>query len=278
MANFRFKKFTIEQERSAMKVNTDGVLLGAWMNILGTDRLFLDVGTGSGVIAMMAAQRAAQAAAASAQAESSAAAQGTACGELSGQIDVLAIDIDEASLADAAYNFEEFLKLDWGVDVRLEGLLVPFQELKQVRPQAKFDLIFSNPPYFINALKSAKSAVSNARHTDTLGQGELIHSALQLLAPGGRLALVLPSTEAQELLRKIDFLKRGKKEGEMVLHPSRICKVHTIKTKPEKRWLMEFVYSDQGPSQVEQSQLIIQEGGDYTRQYKQLTGAFYLNF
>ena len=257
MANFRFKKFTIEQERSAMKVNTDGVLLGAWMNILGTDRSFLDVGTGSGVIAMMAAQRAA---------------------ELSGQIDVVAIDIDEASLADAAYNFEEFLKLDWGADVRLEGLLVPFQELKQVRPQAKFDLVFSNPPYFINALKSAESAVSNARHTDTLGQGELIHSALQLLAPQGRLALVLPSTEAQELLRKIDFLKRGKKEGEMVLHPSRICKVHTIKTKPAKRWLMEFVYSELGPSEVEQSQLVIQEGGDYTQHYKELTGAFYLNF
>ena len=257
MANFRFKKFTIEQERSAMKVNTDGVLLGAWMNILGTDRSFLDVGTGSGVIAMMAAQRAA---------------------ELSGQIDVVAIDIDQASLADAACNFEEFLKLDWGADVRLEGLLVPFQELKQVRPQAKFDLVFSNPPYFINALKSAESAVSNARHTDTLGQGELIHSALQLLAPGGRLALVLPSTEAQELLRKIDFLKRGKKEGEMVLHPSRICKVHTIKTKPAKRWLMEFVYSELGPSEVEQSQLVIQEGGDYTQQYKELTGAFYLNF
>ena len=263
MANFRFKKFTIEQERSAMKVNTDGVLLGAWMNILGTDRSFLDVGTGSGVIAMMAAQRAAEAAAAF---------------EHPGQIEVVAIDIDEASLSDAAYNFEEFLKLDWGADVRLEGLLVPFQELKQYRPQAEFDLIFSNPPYFINALKSAESAVSNARHTDTLGQGELIYSALQLLAPQGRLALVLPSAEAQELLRKIDFLIKGKKEGEMVLHPSRICKVHTIKTKPAKRWLMEFVYSDQGPSEIEQSQLVIQEGGDYTPQYKELTGAFYLNF
>ena len=258
-----------------MKVNTDGVLLGAWMNILGTDRSFLDVGTGSGVIAMMAAQRAAQVAAACC---GTAAVENGTCSSLSGQINVLAIDIDEASLADAACNFEEFLKLDWGADVRLEGLLVPFQELKQVRPQAKFDLVFSNPPYFINALKSAESAVSNARHTDTLGQGELIHSALQLLAPQGRLALVLPSTEAQELLRKIDFLKRGKKEGEMVLHPSRICKVHTIKTKPAKRWLMEFVYSELGPSEVEQSQLVIQEGGDYTQQYKELTGAFYLNF
>ena len=155
---------------------------------------------------------------------------------------------------------------------------MPFQELRKVRPQTKFDLVFSNPPYFINALKSSESAVSNARHTDTLGQGELIQGALQLLAPQGRLALVLPSTEAQELLRKIDFLIKGKKEGEMVLHPSRICKVHTIKTKPAKRWLMEFVFSDQGPAEVEQSQLVIQEGGDYTHQYKELTGAFYLNF
>lgn len=270
-----------------MKVNTDGVLLGAWMNILGTDSSFLDVGTGSGVIAMMAAQRAAQVAGGAegaegaegaGGAEGAEGAEGTGGRGLSGQIDIVAIDIDEASLLDAAHNFEQFLKLDWGADVRLEGLLVPFQELGQLRPQAKFDLIFSNPPYFINALKSSGSAVSNARHTDTLGQGELIRSAMQVLAPQGRLALVLPSTEAQELLRKIDFLIKGKKEGEMVLHPSRICKVHTIKTKPAKRWLMEFVFSDQEPAEVEQSQLVIQEGGDYTPQYKELTGAFYLNF
>ncbi len=275
MASFRFKKFSIEQERSAMKVNTDGVLLGAWMNILGTDSSFLDVGTGSGVIAMMAAQRAAQVAVACC---GTAAVQNGTRSSLSGQINVLAIDIDEASLADAAYNFEEFLKLDWGADVRLEGLLVPFQELMQVRPQTKFDLVFSNPPYFINALKSSGSAVSNARHTDTLGQGELIRSAMQVLAPQGRLALVLPSTEAQELLRKIDFLIKGKKEGEMVLHPSRICKVHTIKTKPAKRWLMEFVFSADAVPEIEHSSLIIQEGGDYTQQYKELTGPFYLNF
>jgi tRNA1Val (adenine37-N6)-methyltransferase len=275
MASFRFKKFSIEQERSAMKVNTDGVLLGAWMNILGTDSSFLDVGTGSGVIAMMAAQRAAQV---TGGAQVAGGAEGTAGRALSGQIDVLAIDIDEASLLDAAHNFGEFLKLDWGADVRLEALLVPFQELGHIRPQTKFDLVFSNPPYFINALKSAESAVSNARHTDTLGQGELIRSAMQVLAPQGRLALVLPSTEAQELLRKIDFLIKGKKEGEMVLHPSRICKVHTIKTKPAKRWLMEFVFSADAVPEIEHSSLIIQEGGDYTQQYKELTGPFYLNF
>jgi tRNA1(Val) A37 N6-methylase TrmN6 len=108
MASFRFKKFSIEQERSAMKVNTDGVLLGAWMNILGTDSSFLDVGTGSGVIAMMAAQRAAQV---TGGAQVAGGAEGTAGRALSGQIDVLAIDIDEASLLDASHNFSLYSQL-----------------------------------------------------------------------------------------------------------------------------------------------------------------------
>lgn len=271
MASFRFKKFEVVQERSAMKVNTDGVLLGAWMNILPSDRTLLDIGTGSGVIALMAAQRVIELQR-----------HGNAEHVCSGKCRILGIDIDAGSLEDAAENFSNFFETSFcrgkGHDVELEQLLVPVQNLKHHLPDRKFDLIFSNPPYFINALKSAGEAKSNARHTDTLSQGEMIRSALELLAPNGRLALVLPSAEAQEFMRKVEFIASRTAEGEAALRLVRLCKVHTLRTKPAKRWLMEFILACSAVTDTEQTSLAIQENGGYTAEYKAVTGDFYLNF
>ena len=88
---------------------------------------------------------------------------------------------------------------------------------------------------------------------------------------------MLPSVEAKEFVRKIEFLASCAKKGETPLRLSRLCEVHTIKTKPAKRWLMEFKLSEVNLV-VEKSQLLIQSGGDYTAQYKELTKDFYLNF
>ena len=259
MSVFRFKKFNVVNECSAMKVNTDGVLLGAWMNILETDRLLLDVGTGSGVIALMAAQRIA--------------------GYGKEGVVIRGIDIDEGSVADALENFSNS---PWSIqsgrgNIGLEARLSPFQEVKERISSEKYDLIFSNPPYFINSLKSTDAAKSGARHTDTLGQGEILRWSEELLAENGRLALILPSAEAGEFVRKTEFLIENKKDGEPKLHLSRLCKVRTLESKPYRRWMMEFVFTNKIP-ELEQSQLIIQSSGDYTAQYRQLTGDFYLNF
>ena len=274
MSSFRFKQFEVAQEQSAMKVNTDGVLLGAWMGITGAERAMLDVGTGSGVIALMAAQRVSTIRKAS----------DVGTGATESSICIEAIDIDENSLKDAEVNFfnSSFLT----DTLELKARLISFQELAREvltniqvgEEECKYDLIFSNPPYFINSLKASEEARSNARHTDTLGQGELIKASMELLKPEGRLAIILPAVEGEQLLSKISFLESKKLDDSgLNLHMSRLCKVHTTIKKPAKRWLMEFVYSNKKPLE-EYSELVMMSGGNFTPQYKALTKDFYLNF
>lgn len=263
MSSFRFKRFEIGQERSAMKVNTDGVLLGAWMNILPTDTALLDIGTGTGVIALMAAQRL----------HDMTGFGETVQNEQADAIHIDAIDIDEGSVEDAMENFR---KSPWYATVGLNARLYSLQKLAEEAPQKRYNLIFSNPPYFINSLKPANNNRSNSRHTDTLTQGELLKCVAQLLVPGGRVALVLPAAESELLLQKALFVAAHTKKGEPALHLSRICKVHTTKTKSPKRWLMEFVFSTSAPEIVEESALVMQDKEGYTEQYRSLTKEFYL--
>ncbi len=301
MSTFRFKQFKIEQENSAMKVNTDGVLLGAWMSILPTDHTLLDVGTGSGVIALMAAQRLEQ------LLQQLPKYYSVQQKEERWKTDVLiaAIDIDKASYEDAANNFANS---PWScvegeaashVNIVLDARVCSFQELAALYNSQdaldlitatnggnasdyeakRYDLIFSNPPYFINSLKSPNSTRSNTRHTDTLSQSELLRCAVELLVPGGRLALVLPAAEAELLLEKVAFIREHTKNGENVLHLSRLCKVRTTERKPAKRYLMEFVFTAaELIIEVQESELVMQKGPAYTDEYRSLTKDFYLNF
>lgn len=268
MSCFQFKQFVVGQQNSAMKVNTDGVLLGAWMSLFPSDASLLDVGTGCGVIALMAAQRLAGMRGGM-NAETKAI-NNTVCR-------ITALEIDKGSCVDAANNFEA---APWSEKdgFKIEARLCSFQEFAQTE-RCKYNLIFSNPPYFINSLKAPEASRSNARHTDSLSQREMIQSAVSLLGSGGRLALVLPAVEAELFLKKTLFLLRNAAAGEQVLQLSRLCKVHTTENKPAKRWLMEFVLKEASCSLcAEQSRLVIQQGGDYTLEYKALTGAFYLHF
>lgn len=256
-----------------MKVNTDGVLLGAWLTITGTEGRILDVGTGTGVIALMAAQRFAECSQEPAESSQELGQEPAESGRKLVKCQIDAIDIDAASVEDAVGNFERsgFASSVLGLEARHISL----QELA-AETELKYDLIFSNPPYFINSLKSSDGQRSNARHTDTLGQGELLKCAMDLLAPEGRLAVVLPAAEGELLLQKIDFL-RNRGVGGYALQPARLCRIHTTIKKPAKRWLMEFVYTQESLNLVE-SQLTIMSDGDYTAGYKSLTGDFYLNF
>ena len=164
--SFRFKQFFIEDSKCAMKVGTDGVLLGAWAETSEGERLkvkgerrILDVGTGSGLIARMLMQR---------------------CPEA----EVEGIDIDEAAVEQARENgvsaFQARLQ-EWRLEIG-----------------NYYDLIVSNPPYFQNSLKNPDAGRMTARHTDTLSYTDLIHHCARLLKEDGQLALILPAdTEAE---------------------------------------------------------------------------------
>lgn len=159
--DFRFKRFNVAQPRSAMKVGTDGVLLGAWARLDSSQRRILDIGTGTGLIALMAAQR-----------------------TEAWDAQVVAVEIDSESAEDARENFA---RSEWGA--RLSVVESPVQEF---RPEEQFDHIISNPPYFVDSLLSPDAARTAARHTTSLTFEELARSAARLLSPDGILSLVLP--------------------------------------------------------------------------------------
>lgn len=280
MGAFRFKQFEVVQEHSAMKVNTDAVLLGAWMSVggaagdgndaAGIPLRALDIGTGTGVIALMAGQRLAQAG-------------------LAAHID--AVEIDEGACKDAAANFAA---ASWeGITFHLHGKsLQEFAGEMVTDSAAKFNLIVSNPPYFISSLKNDSAAKTMARHTDTLSQRELLFHAIALLAEGGIFAVILPVAEGEELLRKVEFMAQAavNKEagdiqntqntgdaGQLALFPSRICYVHTTERKPAKRLMLEFVkcHPSARPT-LQLEQLVMMSGGAYTQEYTSLVGDFYL--
>ena len=163
---FAFKQFTIRHDRCAMKVGTDGVLLGAWTDIRHAHRI-LDIGTGTGLIALMLAQR---------------------CPEAS----ITAIDIDSEAVNQALENIQNS---PW--KERVEAYL---QDIRTYQPQTLFDTIVSNPPYFINSLKCPDNQRNTARHTDTLDMHALLYQASQLLTPDGHFSIVLPAEQTNELV------------------------------------------------------------------------------
>ncbi len=165
MANpgFRFKKFMIMHDQCAMKVGTDGVLLGAWVDVPATGAI-LDVGTGSGLIAIMCAQRTEAA--------------------------VHGIEIDEKAYRQAEDNKN---KCPWKNRISIwHDSLQHFTAVTTLQ----FDLIVSNPPYFRKSLKSPLKERTWARHDDKLDYESLLFYSSQLLRPDGRLAIILPAAES----------------------------------------------------------------------------------
>ena len=155
--SFTFRQFHIEQDKCAMKVGTDGVLLGSWAK--GGKRI-LDIGTGTGLIALMMAQRFPDA-------------------------NIDAIEIDENAVIQATENV---LHSPFSKQIVVKHCsLQTYSEIKE-----KYDFIICNPPYFVDSLKSNDNNRTVARHTDTLPFNELIKCAYQLLTPNGHFSLVLP--------------------------------------------------------------------------------------
>jgi tRNA1Val (adenine37-N6)-methyltransferase len=166
-SSFRFKYFTIYQDKCAMKVGTDAVLLGSWVQP-GSAKRILDIGTGTGILAIMLAQKS------------------------SAQLD--AIDIDEGAFMQAREN----AKISPWYN-RIRTFKESFQNFA-ANATEKYDLIVTNPPYFHEATKPAEEARIQARHSDLLPFHELIAGVKKILLPEGRFCIILPFKEGMEFI------------------------------------------------------------------------------
>jgi tRNA1Val (adenine37-N6)-methyltransferase len=229
---FRFKQFSLEDNRCAMKVGTDAVLVGAWVNVEGASRI-LDVGTGCGIIALMLAQRTAN--------------------------DVM-IEGIEVEPTDAEQAQENVNNSPWANRMHIHSVaLQDFQSL------AQFDLIVSNPPYFINSQLPPTPHRAKARHTHSLSFEELITHSLRLLNSNGRLAIILPFEEGN--------LFQSLAEQHGLFATSRLA-FYSRQGKPQERWLLEF---SKVKLPMKEEQLILHgEGEAWSEDYQNLTRSFYL--
>ena len=268
---FHFKRFGVVNERSAMKVNTDGVLLGAVMTLRPDDRRLLDIGTGTGTIALMVAQRLTDmvcrsfAGAQDDKSDTQDARNVTSSEVESSPLCIDAIDIDEPSATEAAKNFRNSPWPDvlHAHHASLDDFATGLSD--EIENQ-KFDLIFSNPPYFDNALQAPEQRRNAARHTSTgLSYREILDFAAKNLSVNGRVALVLPAETEHDLMR------HARMNG---LHLYKITRVRTVSRKKPKLVIAEFsrLRTDVPQDVV----LTIQSGGQYTQEYLGVTKEFYL--
>lgn len=243
--SFRFKRFTIRNDKAALKVGTDAVLLGAAMTVSPDDSTLLDIGTGTGVIALMVAQRLLGE---------------TLLGELSHQkiaeTQVFAIDIDGPSAEEAAENFADS---PWA-----SALTAIHTSLAGFKPERKFDCIFSNPPFYDNSLRNPDAREATARHTESLSYREIFAFSAEWLTLAGRLSLILPADQEVAILRTA---------ASFGLYPFRIIRIKGAARKPVKRIILEF---SQTRGQVAEESLTLQDGPSRSAKYAELTKEFYL--
>jgi tRNA1Val (adenine37-N6)-methyltransferase len=233
---FVFKKFTVFQHDSAHKVGTDAVLIGSWAQVEKA-RSILDIGTGTGIIALMMAQKS--------------------------HAVIDAIDIEQSSFRQACENVKHSV---W--EKRIHVHRVSLQDyVKQCGK--KFDIIITNPPYFVDSFKAPDEERSHARHNDTLPFADLIEGVKNLLEPNGRFYIILPTKEAGDLKHLAE--KKG-------LHLLKRMRVKTkLSNDTEKRQMMQFSFNAAPLLDLTMS-IEKDVHHDYTDEYKQLTGDFYLHF
>lgn len=233
---FQFKQFVIEQKNSAMRVGTDGMLIGAWAEINGGERSILDIGCGTGLIAIMLAQRNQTAA-------------------------VDAIEIEPLAAAEAALNAE---RSPWADRITVHEISLQEYTLSNHR---RYDMIVSNPPYFINSSHNEKLARAAARHASLLPYSDLIFGVTKLLNENGRFFAIFPYAEAGIFIAKASLAG---------LYCNRKLNIYSKQAGVIKRIAAEFSFRK--TEVVESNFIINKDNGEYTEEYKQLTSPFYLRF
>jgi tRNA1Val (adenine37-N6)-methyltransferase len=238
---FTFKQFKIHQDRCAMKVGTDGVLLGAWANIEAAQNI-LDIGTGTGVIAVMLAQRS----------------QNTE------GVKIHAVEIDAMAAEQAQVNFKAAPFAE-----RLAVFPLSIQDFAQ-KSTHKYDLIVSNPPFFTGGTLNSNGDKTNVRHTVKLPHGDLLSATRSLLAKGGRFCVILP------LIEGMRFIEIAATYG---FYNTQRMDVRFKKEKPIERLLLSF---EQSHKTLAHEELILQHSTsgdrDFTDEYRNLTKDFYTIF
>lgn len=230
---FRFKQFEVDQSNCAMKINTDGVLLGAMAQHAEPKRI-LDIGTGTGVIALMLAQRFANA-------------------------QVYAVEIDEQASVTARRNFE--------ASVFSKQLSVHNIAIEQYNNPEKFDLIVTNPPFFVNDYKNAEPKKEIARHASHTFFAELIKKVNELLSDKGHFWFVLPIKQAEEVVDKGETLG---------LFAQKVIRLHSDVSKPEFRRIV--CLGREKTDLVEEDFIIYESEKKYTRAYELLLKDFFLAY
>ena len=196
---FQFKQFAVAQDRCVMKIGTDGVLLGAWADTNGA-KTALDIGTGSGVIAIMLGQK-------------------------NDDLAVHAVEIDE----NAAQQCQENMKAaPWAT--RLTTHHMAIQDFVE-NTDNHYDLIVSNPPFFSGGTFSSDENRNNVRHTIKLPHGDLLNAAKQLLSQNGKFCVILPHIEG---LRFVELAENYH------LYCTKITEVKGLAEKPVERLLLQF--------------------------------------
>ena len=199
---FIFKEFTVHQDRCAMKIGTDGVLMGAWVTLDHDPDSILDIGAGSGVLALQLAQR-------------------------SNAMTIDAVEIDDDAYEQCSENFENS---PWGD--RLFCYHASIQEFVSEIDES-YDLVISNPPFYSEDYKTNDPARDKARFNDALPFEHLVVSAVHLLSEKGVFAVILPKKEEEAF---ISFAE------ELGLFPRRICRVRGTIDSEVKRSLIEFSF------------------------------------
>lgn len=238
---FQCKKFVVKQTRNTMKVNVDGMLLGSWVAVDDITNA-LDIGTGTGIIAMIIAQR------------------------TSNNVQVDGVEIHNEAAAEARENFKNAIWAD-----RLDCIHRSVQDYS-LEFDGKYDLIISNPPFFTGGTFSENENKNNVKHSVKLSHGDLLIAGNRLLSSTGRMAVILPFIEGER------YIERAERMGFQAV---RITEVRSRRNKPIERLLIELTKATKPPGKCSRDTLIMLEDTKertYTKDFKLLTEDFYTIF
>jgi tRNA1Val (adenine37-N6)-methyltransferase len=244
---FHFQQFTIQQSRTAMKVGTDAVCLGAWAavdDLLNATNI-LDIGTGTGVLSLMLAQK---------------------ISFLNHSFQIDAVEMDEGASLDAIENVRNSVWND-----KISVFKTKIQDFYTENDSKRYDLIISNPPFFEQSLGAATPSRHFARHTDALPIEYLIYMVSKWLSPHGKCCLVFPIAQGKHVLGLL---------GHHALSCSRLTTVFSKAERPPFRLLLEIrhtTYFLKNGGKTLQDQIVHRQADNsYTDEFKTLTQSFYL--